>query len=68
MKINKIEGGFKAYAETMGVERAINLRLVPEAKEGDYVLVHAGFAMEIIDPSEAEARIRLLKSILEEPA
>ncbi len=37
-----------------GVEREINLSFVPEAKIGQYVLVHAGFAITVID--EAEAR------------
>lgn len=37
-----------------GVEREINLSFVPAAKIGQYVLVHAGFAITVID--EAEAR------------
>jgi hydrogenase expression/formation protein HypC len=37
-----------------GILKQINLAYVPEAKIGDYVLVHVGFAISIID--EAEAR------------
>ena len=34
--------------------------LLPEAKVGDYVLVHAGFAMQIVDEKEAEETYALL--------
>lgn len=67
MRIQRIESGLMANAETMGVKRAISIQLVPEVKAGDYVLVHAGFAIEIIDPVEAAERISLLESLLEEP-
>lgn len=67
MLIQRIESDLMANAETMGVKRAISIQLVPEVKAGDYVLVHAGFAIEIIDPVEAAERIRLLESLLEEP-
>jgi hydrogenase expression/formation protein HypC len=66
MRLQHIEDGITATAETAGIERAIGIQLVPEAKAGDYVLVHAGFAIEIIDPVEAMERIRLLESFLEE--
>ncbi len=47
-----------ATVEVRGVRRPASLMLLPEAKEGDYVLVHAGFAMQIVTPedvSEMEA-------------
>lgn len=37
-----------------GVARAVNLAYVPEAGVGDYVLVHVGFAISVIDEAEAE--------------
>lgn len=37
-----------------GVVREINLAFVPGAKTGDYVLVHVGFAISVIDETEAE--------------
>lgn len=37
-----------------GVIRRVDLRLVPQAKVGDYVLVHAGFAIEVVDQAYAE--------------
>jgi hydrogenase expression/formation protein HypC len=36
-----------------GVVKEINLAYTPEAKLGDYVLVHVGFALTVIDASEA---------------
>lgn len=64
MKVVEIEKNLKAYAETMGVKRPISIRLVPEVKPGDFVLVHAGFAMEKIDPVEARQRIELFEKML----
>ena len=50
-----------ASVELNGVRRAASLMLLPEAKLGDYVLVHAGFAMQIVDHEEAE-RIEALRA------
>ena len=50
-----------AAVELNGVRRAASLMLLPEAKLGDYVLVHAGFAMQIVDHEEAE-RIEALRA------
>ena len=40
-----------------GVVRSVNLMLVPEARVGDYVIVHVGVAISVVD--EAEARLTL---------
>lgn len=66
MQVNKIESHNMAKAETMGIKRSISVQLVPDVKVGDYVLVHAGFAIEIINPGEAEARIDVLKDLIGE--
>ena len=44
-----------ASVEENGVRRAASLMLLPEAAIGDYVLVHAGFAMQIVDEEEVRA-------------
>ena len=44
-----------ASVELNGVRRAASLMLLPEAAVGDYVLVHAGFAMQIVDEEEVRA-------------
>lgn len=46
--------------ELSGVQREVSLMLLPETAVGDYVLVHAGFAMQIIDQKEAEETNALL--------
>ena len=49
-----------AKVELSGVTKDVSLMLLPEAKPGDYVLVHAGFAMQIVDEKEAEETYALL--------
>jgi hydrogenase expression/formation protein HypC len=46
-----------------GVTREACLEYLPEAGVGDYVLVHAGFAISRIDPEEAERTLRLLEEM-----
>lgn len=47
-----------------GVLREVNVTLV-KAKVGDYVLVHAGYAIQVLDEKEAQETIRLWNEILE---
>ncbi len=49
-----------AKVDMMGNERSVGTHLVPEVKVGDYVLVHAGFAIEIIDEEIAKETEELL--------
>jgi hydrogenase expression/formation protein HypC len=46
-----------------GVVKRINLSLVPEAKIGDYVLVHVGLALSIVDEEEAKQVFEFLKTL-----
>jgi hydrogenase expression/formation protein HypC len=50
-----------------GVLRSACLEHVPETREGDYVLVHVGFALARIDEAEAERIYKLLEELGEEP-
>ena len=43
-----------ATVEVEGIRRDISLMLLPEANEGDYILMHAGFAIQVIDEEEAK--------------
>ncbi len=49
-----------AKVELSGVTRDVSLMLLPEAREGDYVLVHAGFAMQIVEQKDVEEMNALL--------
>jgi hydrogenase expression/formation protein HypC len=62
MKIIK-QDGFSATVEAGGIYREINLRLIEDAQIGDYVLVHAGFAIEKIDEHEAQETLKLMEQI-----
>ncbi|MGE5578053.1 MAG: HypC/HybG/HupF family hydrogenase formation chaperone [Syntrophothermus sp.] len=61
-KIIKING-LMGKVDVMGNVRVVGLRLVPEAKEGDYVLVHAGFALQVVDEVEAAETLALLEQV-----
>ncbi len=60
MRIGSIDGEH-AQAELGGVVREVSLMLVPGCEVGDYVLVHAGFAISRIDEEEAEETVALLR-------
>jgi hydrogenase expression/formation protein HypC len=53
----------EAEAEMGGITRRISLWLTPEARVGDYVLVHTGYAINILDQQEAEETLKLLQEI-----
>lgn len=65
-KIININGEM-AEIEISGIIRKASLQLVPEAKIGDYALIHAGFAIEILNKDEAREILDLLGSINEIP-
>lgn len=54
-----------AEVEIGGLKRHVSLQLVPEAKVGNYVIVHAGFAIEILDEESARQTLKLLEEISE---
>jgi hydrogenase expression/formation protein HypC len=55
--------GEQAEVDLSGVRRQVGLQLVPEAKVGDYVLVHTGFAINVLDADEAEETLSLLREL-----
>jgi hydrogenase expression/formation protein HypC len=55
MRMSKVDFG--------GVTREACLEYLPEAEVGDYVLVHAGFAISKVDPEEAARTLRLLEEL-----
>lgn len=61
-EILKIDGT-KAEVSFSGAIRMADLSLVPEAKPGDYVLVHAGCAIQIVPPNDALETIKLFEEI-----
>jgi len=64
-KIIEIKNEWTAIAEVQGVKTEIALHLLPEpVKEGDWVLVHVGFAIKKLNPEEAEETLRYWDEIL----
>ncbi len=51
--------------ELGGIVKEINLHLVPDAKENDYVLVHVGVAISIVDEAEAKSSLEFLQQMNE---
>ncbi len=62
--IKTIEGK-EADVEIGGITRRISLWLTPEAKIGDYVLVHTGYAISIVDQDEALETLKMFREIAE---
>ena len=60
--IQEIEGPV-AVVETGGVKRKVGLALTPEAKVGQYVLIHAGYAIGVLDEEEAKETLKLLEEM-----
>ncbi len=52
-----------AIVEVGGIRREAWLDLLTDAKIGDYVIVHAGYALEKLDAEDAEETLRLLKEM-----
>ena len=50
-------------AELDGVRREVSVMLVPEARVGDWVLIHAGYAIGAVDEEEAQATLALRREV-----
>ncbi len=60
--ITRIDG-FMADAELAGNTTSVNILFTPEAKVGDYVIMHAGYALSIMDSVEAEETLDVLRKV-----
>ena len=58
-RIVALEGESDATVDLGGVRKQVSTLLVPEAGVGDYVIVHVGHAIGLVDAAEAEATLRL---------
>lgn len=63
MQIMAIDGTM-ATMEVSGITKEASLVMLPEAKVGDYVLIHAGFAIQKVDEDEAQETLRLLAEMV----
>ena len=61
-KIKSIDGHM-AEVDVGGISRTVSLELTPEARKDEYVLVHAGFAIHVIDEQEARETMKLFAEL-----
>jgi hydrogenase expression/formation protein HypC len=64
MQVKTIENEV-AICEIDGVQREASLMMLDDVKIGDYVLIHAGFAIEKIDDDEAQLTLKALREALD---
>lgn len=63
MKVTALEGAVATVQEA-GVRKRARVDLVEGVQVGDYVIVHAGIAIERLDPAEARETLRLFEEML----
>ncbi len=62
-KITRIEPSGAGLVDHLGNEVRTNLALVPQARVGDWVIVHAGFAISVMNEREARKTLRLFREM-----
>ena len=62
LKIVEINGK-EAFGELNGVKKKIRVDLIKDLKIGDYVMVHAGFALEVMKEEQAKDTLKILEEI-----
>jgi hydrogenase expression/formation protein HypC len=69
-KVQNVEGDEPAFlsgkVDFGGVRKEIRFAFTPEVKPGDYVLVHVGFALRVIDEEEAERNRATISELLQQ--
>ncbi len=53
----------EGVVELEGVRRVVSLALVPGISQGEYVIVHAGFAIQRLDEKEAQETLRIMREM-----
>ena len=62
VKVVSIEGN-EAEVEIGGVRRRVSIVLTPEARVGDYVLLHTGYAINVVNEAEAQETLKILEEM-----
>lgn len=58
--------GWNGVVAIDGIQREVNLRLLPQVEVGEYVLVHAGFAISKVDPQVTRETLEIIREIIRE--
>lgn len=64
-QITQMKNDNMAEVDILGVKREVSIDLTPTAGVGDFVLVHAGFAIEVVDPEFAEETLEIVRQFPE---
>ncbi|HPD61135.1 MAG TPA: HypC/HybG/HupF family hydrogenase formation chaperone [Thermodesulfobacteriota bacterium] len=62
LQVKAIDGDY-AEVEIGGVSRKVSISLTPEVKVGDYILVHTGYAIGVVDEKEAQETFKLFNEL-----
>ena len=62
-KIIRVDESGQGTAGYLGSEVKVNLSLVPQARRGDWVIIHAGFAISVMNAKEARETLRLFREL-----
>jgi len=62
MKVEKVEGEF-AIVSVGSVKKEVNISFIENVKKGDYLIVHAGFAISKLDKKEAEETLKIFEEM-----
>jgi len=65
MKLVEITGEGIGKVDAGGVRTDVILAMVPHAQLGDYLIIHAGFGIEVLDQAEAQVRLDLFNELAE---
>jgi len=63
MRLAEMGEGGRAIAENDGLRLEVDVSLIEDPRPGEYVIVHAGFAIERLDLEEAEARLAIFERL-----
>jgi len=63
VRVEEILGAETAIADIGGVRKEINIALISDLAVGDYVIMHVGYALNKIDPEEAERTLALFAEL-----
>jgi hydrogenase expression/formation protein HypC len=61
MKLIRVDEGDQGLVEVDGMQKTISLALLEERPIGAYVLVHAGYGLQLVDEEEAKKTLELLR-------
>lgn len=65
MKLIEVTTNGTGRVDSGGIEADVSLMMIPHAAVGDYIIVHAGFGIEVLDPEEARIRLDLFRELAE---